>query len=58
MMDIGKYFSRSKKDNLSDNSKDTTDSKKAKEATSSASYSDHDIFEEGLEAVEIFFLIA
>ena len=50
MMDIGKYFSRSKKGNLSDNSKEATDPKKAKEATSSASYSDHDIFEEGLDS--------
>ena len=60
MMDIGKYFSRSKKGNLSDNSKEATDPKKAKETTSSASYSDHDILKKvwTLQAVEIFFLIA
>ena len=49
-MDIGKYFSRSKTGNLSDNSKEATDPKKAKEATSSSSYSDHDVFEEGLDS--------
>ena len=50
MMDIGKYFSSSKKRDLSDNSKEATDPKKAKEATSSSSYSDHDVFEEGLDS--------
>ena len=49
MMDVVKYFSCSKKRDLSDNSKDNTDPKKAKEATSSSSYSNHDIFEEGLD---------
>ena len=49
MMDIGKYFSSSKKCNLSDNSKEATDPKKSKEATSSSSYSDHDVFKEGLD---------
>ena len=48
MMDIGNYFSSSKKRHHSDNSKEDTDPKKAKEATSSSSYSAHDIFEEGL----------
>ena len=48
MMDIGKYFSSSKKRNLSDNSKEATDPKKAKKATSSSSYSDRNVFEEGL----------
>ena len=33
-MDIGKYFSNSKKRDLSDNPKEDTDLKKAKEATS------------------------
>ena len=42
-MDIGRYFSSSKKRHLSD-------PKKAKEATSSSSYSDHDVFEEGLDS--------
>ena len=50
MIDIGKYFSSSKKRNLSDNSQETTDPKKAKEATSSSSYIDHDVFEEGLDS--------
>ena len=49
-MDIGKYFSSSKKRNLSDNSKEDTDPEKIKEATSSSSYSDHDVFEEGLDS--------
>ena len=44
-MDIGKYFSSSKKCDLSDNSKEATDSEQAKEATSSSSYSDHDVFD-------------
>ena len=48
MMDIGKYFSSSKKRNLSDNSKEATDPKKAKKATSSSSYSDRNVFEERL----------
>ena len=48
-MDIGKYFFSSKKCNLSDNSKEATDPKKSKEATSSSSYSDHDVFKEGLD---------
>ena len=50
MMDIGKYFSSSKKRGLSDNSKEAADPKKAKEATSSSSYSDHDVFEEDLDS--------
>ena len=50
MIDIGKYFSSSKKCNLSDNSKEAADPRKAKEATSSSSYSDHDVFEEGLDS--------
>ena len=49
-MDIGKYFSISKKRDLSDNSKKDTDPKKADEATSSSSYSDHDVFEKGLDS--------
>ena len=40
----------SKKHDLSDNSKKAADPKKAKEATSSSSYSDHDAFEEGLDS--------
>ena len=48
-MDIGKYFSSSKRRNLGDNSNEATDPRKAKEATSSSSYSDHDVFEEGLD---------
>ena len=47
-MGIGKYFSSSKKRDLSDDSKEATDPKKAKEATPSSSYGDHDVFEEGL----------
>ena len=50
-MDIGKYFSISKKRDLSDNSKEDTDPKKADEATSSSSYSDHDVFEKGLDSL-------
>ena len=50
MMDIGKYFSSSKKCDLHDNTKEDTDSQKAKEATSSSSYSDHDVFEEVLRS--------
>ena len=49
MMDVGKYFSSSRKRDLSDNSKEATDPEKAKEATSSSSYSDYDVFEEGLD---------
>ena len=49
-MDIGKYFSISKKRDLSDNSMEDTDPKKADEATSSSSYSDHDVFEKGLDS--------
>ena len=45
-MDIGKYFSSSKEDN----SKEDTGAKKAKEATSSSSYRDNDVFEEGLDS--------
>ena len=48
MIDISKYFSSSKKRNLSDNSKEATDPKKAKKATSSSSYSDRNVFEECL----------
>ena len=50
MLSIGKYFSGWKKRDLSDNSTDATDPNKAKEATSSSSYSDHDFFEEGLDS--------
>ena len=50
MMDIGKYFSSSKKCDLSDNSKEATDPKQTKEATLSSSYSDHDVFEEGSDS--------
>ena len=50
MLSIGKYFSGSKKRDFSDNSTDATDPNKAKEATSSSSYSDHDFFEEGLDS--------
>ena len=50
MMDIGKYLSSSKKRDLSDNSKEATDPKKTKEATSSSIYSDHDVFEEDLDS--------
>ena len=49
-MHIRKYFSSSKRRNLSDNSKEATDPKKAKEATSSSSYSDHNVFEEDLHS--------
>ena len=49
-MDIGKYFSTSRERDLSDNSEEATDPKKAKEVTSSSSYSDHDVFEEGLDS--------
>ena len=47
MMDIGNYFSISKKHDLSDNSKEGTDPNKA---TSSSSHSDHNVFEEGLDS--------
>ena len=40
MMDIGKYLR-----NLSDNSKEDTDPKKANEATLSSSYRDDNVFE-------------
>ena len=50
MMDIGRYFSSSKKCDLNIYSKEATDTIKAKEATSSSSYSDHDVFEEGLDS--------
>ena len=50
MLSIGKYFSGWKKRDLSDNSTDATDPNKAKQATSSGSYSDHDFFEEGLDS--------
>ena len=50
-MGIGKYFSSLKKRHLSDNSKEATVPKKPKEATSSNSYSNHDVFEEGLESL-------
>ena len=49
MMGIGKHFSSSKKHDLSDDSKEVTDPKKAKEATPSSSHGDHDVFEEGLD---------
>ena len=49
-MDIGKCFSNSKKRDLSDNSKEATYPKKAKEPTSSSSYCDHDVFEENLDS--------
>ena len=48
MMDIGKYFSSSNKRDLSDNSQEAAHPKQAK-ATSSSSYSKHDVFEEGLD---------
>ena len=51
MMSIGKYFSSLKQHHLSDNPKESTVPKKAKEATSSNSCSDHDVFEEGLESL-------
>ena len=59
MMNIEKYFSSSKKRDLSDNSKDDIDPKKAQDATSSSSYSNH-IFEGGLDSstLETLFLIA
>ena len=47
MMDIGNYFSSSKKHDFIDNSKEGTDPNKA---TSSRSHSDHSIFEEGLDS--------
>ena len=50
MMDIGKYYFSSKKCDLSDNSKEVANPKKAKEATSSSSYSDHNVFEEGMDS--------
>ena len=50
MMDIGKYFSGSKKRDFSDNSKEATDLKKAKKAISSTSYSGHDVFKEVLDS--------
>ena len=49
-MNIGKYFSSSKKRDFSDNSKNDKDPKKTKEAASSSSYSNHDAFEEGLDS--------
>ena len=49
-MDIGKYFSSSKKRDLYENSKEATDPKKTREVTSSSSYSDHDVFEEDLDS--------
>ena len=49
-MNIGKHFSSSKKHDLSGNFKEATDPKKAKEATSNSSYSNHDVFEEGLDS--------
>ena len=56
MMDIGKYFSSSKKWNLSDNSKEDTDPKIAKEATSSSSQSEHNVFRDlDSQTVEVFF---
>ena len=48
-MNIGKNFPSSKKRHLSGNSKEATDPKKVKEATSSSSYRDHDVFEESLD---------
>ena len=50
MIDIGKYFSSSKKRDLSDNSKEAIDPKNTKEATSSSSYSNHYVFEECLDS--------
>ena len=49
-MGIGKYFPNSKKRDLSDNSKEDTDPEEIKEATSSSSYNDHDVFKEGLDS--------
>ena len=47
---MGSTFLVQIKRDLSENSKEATDSKKAKEATSSSSDSDHDVFEEGLDS--------
>ena len=60
MIDIGKYVSISKKRDLSDNSKEGANPEKSKEATSSSSYSNQYLFEEGsaLQNVEAIFLIA
>ena len=49
-MDIGKYFPSPKKRDLSDNSKEDTVHKKAREVTSSSRYSNHDVLEEGLDS--------
>ena len=50
MMDICKWFSSSKKSNLSDKARKTIDPKKPKKATSSSNYSDHNVFEEVLDS--------
>ena len=47
---MGNTFAVQKSANLSDNSKEDTDPKKAKEATSSSSYSNCYVFEEGLDS--------
>ena len=47
---MGSTFLVQIKRDLSENSKEATDPKKAKEATSSSSDSDHDVFEEGLDS--------
>ena len=51
MMDIAKYFSSSKKHDLSDNFKEDKDPKKGKEATSSSSYGDRNVSEEDLDSL-------
>ena len=45
MLDSGKTFLVLKKHDLCNNSKGDIDPKKAKDATSSSSYSNHDLFE-------------
>ena len=59
-MDIGKYFSISKKRDLSDNSKEATDPKKPKKQHQVAVTATKMFLKKAwtLQAVEIFFLIA
>ena len=47
---MGYTFLVQKKCNLSNNSKEATNPKKAKETTSSSSYSEYDVFEEVLDS--------
>ena len=47
---MGNTFLLQKRGNLSDNSKEATDPEKDKKATPSSSFSDHDVFEEGLDS--------